>query len=134
MYLSKNRGAMETHRMLYPIFQCAAVVLTACCCISFAASALAQDTPYPEKPVRFFVPFPPGGSTDIVSRLLGQKLSERFGQQVIVENRSGGSGIIAAEAVAKSPADGYLLLLGNTGIFGINPNLYSKLPYDPIQD
>jgi len=125
---------MGTQRTRHLFFQRAAAAIAACSAIAFGASAPAQEAPYPEKPVRFLVPFPPGGSTDIVSRLVGQKLSERFGQQVIVENRAGGAGIIAAEAVAKSPADGYLLLLGNTGIFAINPNLYRKLPYDPVKD
>jgi len=97
------------------------------------SSAFAQASSYPERPVRFYCPFPPGGSTDLISRLLGKKLSESFGQPVIVENRPGGAGIIAAEAVSKAPADGYLLLLGNTGIFAINPHLYSKLPYDPLK-
>jgi len=110
-----------------------AAVFTVASCLSLAHTAGAQE-PYPDRPIRFFVPFPPGGSTDIVSRFVGQKLTERFGRQVVVENRAGGSGIIAAEAVTKAPADGYLLLLGNTGIFAINPNLYPKLPYDPIRD
>ncbi|MBI4191452.1 MAG: tripartite tricarboxylate transporter substrate binding protein [Betaproteobacteria bacterium] len=98
------------------------------------AISAAQETPYPERPIRFLVPFPPGGSTDIISRLVGQKLTEKFPQPVVVENRSGGAGIIAAEAVARAPADGYMMLLGNTGILAINPNLYRKLPYDPIKD
>ncbi len=98
------------------------------------ALSLAQDRRYPEKPIRFLNPFPPGGATDVVSRLVGQKLAERLGQQVVVENRAGGAGIIAAEAVARAPADGYTLLLGNTGILTINPLLYAKLPYDPVKD
>ena len=96
--------------------------------------SFAQDRRYPDKPIRFVNPFPPGGATDVVSRLIGQKLGERLGQQVVVENRAGGAGIIAAELVAKAPADGYTLLLGNTGILTINPLLYKKLPYDPIKD
>lgn len=110
-----------------------AVAAMACAC-GLPASAPAQDARYPEKPIRFLVPFPPGGATDIVSRLVGQRLAERLGQQVVVENRAGGSGIIATEAVARSPGDGYTLLLGNTGILAINPHLYAKLPYDPVRD
>ena len=98
------------------------------------ASSCAQERRYPDKPIRFLNPFPPGGATDVVSRLVGQKLGERLGQQVVVENRAGGAGIIATEAVAKAPADGYTLLLGNTGILTINPLLYPKLPYDPVRD
>ena len=78
-----------------------------------AGSAMAQ--PYPAKPVKLIVPFPPGGNTDIVGRLIAQKLSEALGQQFYVENRGGAGGTIGAEAAAKSPPDGYTLFFGTTG-------------------
>jgi len=97
-----------------------------------AGQALAQA--YPTKPVRLVVPFPPGGPTDILGRAIGAKLGELLGQPVIIDNRGGAGGGIGADNVAKSAPDGYSLLLGTTGTHTINPNLYSKLPYDPIKD
>lgn len=97
-----------------------------------AGQALAQA--YPNKPIRLVVPFPPGGPTDILGRAIGAKLGELLGQPVIIDNRGGAGGGIGADNVAKSPPDGYSLLLGTTGTHTINPNLYSKLPYDPIKD
>ena len=97
-----------------------------------ATQALAQ--PFPAKPIRLVVPFPPGGPTDILGRAIGAKLAESLGQPVIIDNRGGAGGGIGADNVAKSPPDGYSLLLGTTGTHTINPNLYSKLPYDPIRD
>ena len=89
---------------------------------------------YPNKPVRLVVPFPPGGPTDIVARPLAQMLTEQFKQQVIVDNRAGAGGIIGADNVAKSAADGYSLLLATVGTHAINPSLYKKLPYDAVSD
>jgi tripartite-type tricarboxylate transporter receptor subunit TctC len=89
---------------------------------------------YPTKPIRFIVPYAPGGPTDILARIVGQKLTERWGQQVLVDNRGGANGLIAAELAARSPADGQTLFLGNTSILTINPSLYAKLPYDPEKD
>ena len=97
------------------------------------APAVAQ-TSWPSKPVRIVVPYPPGGASDITARLLGQKLSELWGQPVIVDNRPGANGIIALDHVARQPADGYTLLTANLGPNAINPAVYSKLPYDPIND
>jgi tripartite-type tricarboxylate transporter receptor subunit TctC len=97
-----------------------------------AGQALAQA--YPSKPVRLVVPFPPGGPTDILGRAIGAKLGELLGQPVVIDNRGGAGGGIGADNVAKSAPDGYSLLLGTTGTHTINPNLYSKLPYDPIKD
>ena len=108
----------------------------------FAVLAIAAAGPasgqgadnYPNKPIRFIVPFTPGGPNDILARLVGQKLSERWSQQVAVDNRGGANGIIGADAAAKSPADGYTLFLGNAGVLTTNPALYSKLPYDAERD
>ena len=100
--------------------------------LSVATTAAAQQN-YPSRPIRFIVPFAPGAGTDFVARLVGQKLGERLGQQVIVENRTGGSGTIATDFVAKSAPDGYTLLLGFLGPLAINPNL-EKVPYDPLRD
>lgn len=97
------------------------VALVACSC------AAAQD--FPGKPLRFVVPFPPGGSADILARTVGDKLAAALGQPVIVENRPGAGGIVGAETVAKSAPDGHTLLFANTNI-AINPSLYKSLPYD----
>ena len=97
-----------------------------------AVTAVAQ--PYPAKPVRILVPYTPGGPADILVRAMGQKLTEIWGQQVVVENRPGANEIIAAEAAAKSPADGYTYLLASDAVFTLNQHLYSKVPYDPVKD
>jgi tripartite-type tricarboxylate transporter receptor subunit TctC len=109
-------------------------------CITAAATAIpsavsaAQASAYPTKPIRFVVPYPPGGTTDIVARGIGAKLAERFGQQVVIDNRGGASTIIGAEAVAKAAPDGYTLLLATSTTMSINPQVYPKLPYDPNRD
>jgi tripartite-type tricarboxylate transporter receptor subunit TctC len=95
-------------------------------------SAFAQA--YPTKPIRLIVPFPPGGSTDIVARIVAQKLGDRLGQQVLVENRGGAGGTIGTEAVAKSAPDGYTLVLGTTSTHVVAPNVYGKIGYDPVKD
>ena len=98
----------------------------------FAGSVFAQN--YPSKSIRWFAPFPPGGGTDLISRTLAQKLSEAWGQQVLVDNRPGGGGTLGLAVAAKSPADGYNVVLGQLANVGIAPALYSKLPYDPVRD
>jgi tripartite-type tricarboxylate transporter receptor subunit TctC len=98
-----------------------------------AAPAAAQKT-YPDKPVRIVVPFAAGGGVDILTRIIGQHLTDRLGQQVVVENRAGAGGNLGTDAVAKSPPDGYTLLMGTTGTHTINPGLYAKLPYDAVKD
>ena len=98
------------------------------------ADLLQSGTKYPDKPIRFIVPQPPGGGTDTVARMLAPRLSESLGQQVVVDNRSGAGGIVGTELVARAPADGYTLLLGYTGALTINPSLYKQLPYRPIED
>ena len=94
--------------------------------------ALAQT--YPAKPVRMIVPFPAGGATDIVARLIAQKLGEAFGQQVIVDNRGGAAGTIGSDLAAKAPPDGYTILIGTSSTHAIAQSLYAKLPYDSIRD
>ena len=91
-------------------------------------------TTYPTKPVRLIVAFPPGGSTDIVARLVGQKLSERLGQQVIIDNRGGAGGTIGTDMAAKSPADGYTLTMGTTSTHVIAPAIFPNVKYDPVKD
>lgn len=100
---------------------------------AMVAPAAAQDA-YPSKPVRLIAPFPPGGTTDVLCRLIAQKLSMAFGRQVIVDNRPGAAGSIGHTVAAKSPADGYTLLLTTKGGLVINPLLYKQLPFDPLND
>ena len=107
---------------------------TALLALAGAAPALAQGTGWPTKPVRIVVPFAPGGTTDILARAMAPELSKALGQPFVVENRAGAGGNVGAEVVAKSPADGYTLLMGTVGTHGINRALYAKLPYDPIKD
>jgi tripartite-type tricarboxylate transporter receptor subunit TctC len=97
-----------------------------------AGTAFAQ--PYPSKPVRIIVPYAGGGPGDILARLIAQKMSESYGQPVLVENRAGANGIIASEAVAKSPPDGYTVFQAIDFTLCMNQSLYSKLPYDPLKD
>jgi tripartite-type tricarboxylate transporter receptor subunit TctC len=107
-------------------------VIAAFCGLLFAAFA-AQAQPFPSKAVRLVVPFSAGGSTDIISRTLGQKLSEMWGQPVVIDNRPGGSTIIGTDVVAKSAPNGYTLLVAPAS-FAIVPSLIDKLPYDPVKD
>lgn len=107
----------------------------AACFVLIAAGTAheAQAQAYPAKPIRIVVPFPPGGTTDILTRVIGQKLTEAWGQQVIIDNRVGASGNIGTEAVVRSAGDGYTLLSAST-VNTVNPSLYSKLSYDPLKD
>jgi tripartite-type tricarboxylate transporter receptor subunit TctC len=109
------------------ILTCAAMVLALA-----GFTAAAQN--YPAKPVRMIVPYPPGGPTDFVGRALGQKISEAWGQQVVVENRAGAASAVGTEVAARSAPDGYTLLLGTSAGFCINPALGGKLPYDAERD
>ena len=102
--------------------------------LAAAGGALAQALTYPTKPIRLVVPFPPGGATDILARDVAQKLTEAWGQAVVVDNRPGAGANIGTELVAKAPPDGYTLLMGTVGTHAINPSLYAKLPYDHIKD
>jgi len=107
-------------------------LLAAAAVLLLAVPAAAQT--YPNKPVRFVVPFAPGGTTDILARLVGQKLSELYGQQFVIENRAGAGGNIGAEIVAKSAADGYTILMGTPGTQAINQHVYKSMPYDTAKD
>ena len=99
--------------------------------IVLSVPLLAWAQAYPAKPIHLIVPFPPGGPTDIVGRLVAQKISQALGQPVVVENRPGAGGTVGSTAAAKSPADGYTLLYGSTSTLAIAPGLYPKLQYDP---
>ena len=107
-------------------------VLRFLCVLCVSGLALAQ--PYPTKPIRFVVPYPAGGPLDTVARLLGQKVAEGTKQPVIVDNKPGAGGNIGADAVAKSPPDGYTILMGAVATHAINPTLYASIPYDPVKD
>ncbi|MGH8703678.1 MAG: Bug family tripartite tricarboxylate transporter substrate binding protein [Burkholderiales bacterium] len=104
-------------------------------CAALAAAFLpAQAQQYPTRPVRFVVPFAPGGSVDTLARTVGPRLADTLGQQVVVDNRPGGNGDIGMLIVAKAPPDGYTLLLGYIANLAIAPSLYAKMPYDPVKD
>jgi tripartite-type tricarboxylate transporter receptor subunit TctC len=107
------------------------IAVTALAAASFAACAQGS---FPNKPVRFIVPFPPGQATDIVARLLGDTLSKQWGQQVLIENRGGGASIPGMVLGRDAAPDGYTLTLGSSGSMGVNPTLYPNLPYDPLKD
>jgi tripartite-type tricarboxylate transporter receptor subunit TctC len=94
----------------------------------------ARSDEFPERAITVIVPFPPGGSSDIVMRLLAQKVSESLKQPIIIDNRPGGAGNLAAMVIKNAPPDGYLLMLGHTGTHAINPSLYRDLPFDPVHD
>lgn len=103
-------------------------------CILIGPTLHAQEAAYPKQPVTLVVPFSAGGPTDAMARALALKLGERLGQPVVIDNRGGAGGGIAAELVAKAPADGHTLFFGTTGTMAINPSLYKKLRYDPVKD
>jgi tripartite-type tricarboxylate transporter receptor subunit TctC len=103
-------------------------------CAAWLAAGPSAAQQYPGKPIRLIVPSTPGGSVDTLARSIGPKLSERWGQQVVVENRAGAGGAIAAEVTAKSPPDGYTLMLGTIASLAANLSLQKKLPYDPVRD
>ena len=111
----------------------ALAAIAALAALAAAPAAHAQGA-YPNKPVRIVVPFPAAGTTDILARAAGQKMSEAWGQPVVVDNRPGAGGNIGAELVAKSANDGYTLLMGTVGTHAINASLYAKMPYDHVKD
>jgi tripartite-type tricarboxylate transporter receptor subunit TctC len=98
------------------------------------ALAAAQVGPYPSRPIRLVVGVPPGGSTDLIARIVGEQLGRQMGEPVLIDNRGGAAGNIGAEIVAKAPPDGYTLFLAPIGTVAINPSLYERLPFDPVKD
>ncbi len=114
--------------------RCRSVCLMLLCCAAFGARAADPAGNYPSRPIRFIAPFVAGGPSDLMARLLGQKLSESWGQSVIVDNRGSAAGIVGFEIGAKAPPDGYTLLLATSAGLTINPAVYLKLPYDPVND
>ena len=108
-------------------------LLTSLCTLGLTSLTLAQQALYPSKPIRLIVGYPAGGASDVAARIVGQKLSERMGQSLVVENRPGSAGNIGAEVVAKAAPDGYTLLLGTISL-SVNPSLYPKMNYDPLKD
>jgi tripartite-type tricarboxylate transporter receptor subunit TctC len=107
------------------------------CLVAVAATAFPADVPaqaFPNRPVRLVIPFPPGGSLDVIGRALAQKLTEAWGQSVVVDNRPGAGGNIGADLVAKSPPDGYTVVMGALSTHAVNPSLYPTMPYDAVKD
>lgn len=117
---------MTTKRQFTQIMMAAAMMLSLGC-------ATAQEV-YPNKPIKLIVPFPPGGSTDIFARMLGDKLSQSWKQAIIVENKPGASGQIAIDALLKAPSDGYTVFMGHIGTLSVNPSLFEALNYNPQKD
>jgi tripartite-type tricarboxylate transporter receptor subunit TctC len=105
-----------------------------CAVIAAGGASFAQAQAYPAKPVRFIVPWTPGSGTDLMARMLAQRLSEPLGQQVVVDNRGGAGAIIGTEAAAKSPPDGYTIYVGGSVSMAVSPALYKKVAYDPLKD
>src|SRR5262245_59647375 len=102
--------------------------------ILVAAITAAGAQGYPTKPIRFIAPFPPAGSSDLIARVVSQRMGEELGQPVIVDNRAGASGSLGTELCAKSPPDGYTIVLASIASFAINPHLLARVGYDPVKD
>ena len=125
---------MNLPRTIRRLFLALTTAIPAVLGLNYSASLLAQTAPYPTKQIRIIVPFPPGGIADTFGRVIAQKLAESWAQPVVVENRAGAGGNIGADVVAKSPADGYSLVMGSIGTHAANPALFANMPYDPIKD
>jgi tripartite-type tricarboxylate transporter receptor subunit TctC len=125
--LADTRNQEKTMRLSVV---CARLMAAAMACAAIGGWA----QPYPAKPIRIIVPFPAGGTADIMARVVGQKMTETWGQQVLIDNRSGAGGNIAADLAAKSAPDGYTLFLCTVGTHAVHQTLYEKLPFDPIKD
>ena len=110
---------------------CTGLALTS---LLFMHAPVAAQGAYPNKSVKLIVPFPPGGGNDVIGRVIAQKLSDRWGQTVVVDNRAGANGIVGLQALTQSAPDGYTLAVGAAGPLAVNPSLYARLPYDPIKD
>ncbi len=113
---------------------CATLMLAPCALGAIANAAEPARAVWPERPIRYIVPFAPGGPTDILSRAVGERLSQSLGTPVVVDNRAGAGGGLGAELVARAAADGYTIMIGHVGTHAINPALYSKVNYDPVRD
>src|SRR5262249_19248440 len=126
-----DEGATEITRMI----RLASIVLMAVMVVGcLATTAQTSDTEWPQRPIRLIVPFPAGASTDIIARIVGQKLSQRLGQQIVIENRAGASGNIGADAIAKAGPGGYTMGLAPASTHAVAASLSASLPYDPIKD
>ncbi len=119
--------------MHFPRRTLARAMLAAVALGTLGSAALAQGA-YPNKPVKIVVAFTAGGPTDVVARLIGQKLTDKWGQQVVVENKPGAAGLLGSEQVAKAPADGYMLLMATAGNLTVNQHLYKGMRFDPVKD
>jgi tripartite-type tricarboxylate transporter receptor subunit TctC len=128
-----DKGRVETMKLQRPLRTIVCSLLVAASWV-LPGAATAADDAYPSKTVRIIAPFPPGSGVDIIARVVGQALTEAWKQSFIVENRAGAGGTIGSDIAAKAPPDGYTLLLGNVSTLAIAPNLYRKLPYDPVRD
>jgi tripartite-type tricarboxylate transporter receptor subunit TctC len=115
-------------KMLWKLVTAVVAALVA----AYASVGYAQT--YPAKPIRLIVPFPPGGGVDFIGRIVGQKLSERLGQQVAIDNRAGANGIVGLEALKAAPPDGYTIAAASAGPLTVNPFIYAKLPHDTVRD
>lgn len=114
--------------------KCAAIVVAFLACAGAHAQKPGAGEGYPTRPIRFICPYNPGGAGDLFTRTVARKLSEYLGQSVVVDNRAGANGGIGTALVAKAAPDGYTILMGNSGPLTVNPNLYRKVPYDPVRD
>ena len=110
------------------------ILAAAAACLAASTAAWPQSTAYPSKPVTLVVPYAAGGLPDTVARVVGQRLAEKWGQPVVIENKPGGNGVVAAQALFSKPADGYTLMVTDMSMFTINPHTYKSLPYDPQKD
>ena len=118
----------------FPLGRRAALIAAALAAATLVSPAAVAQGAYPNKPIRLVVPFPPGGGTDLIARTVAQKLTETLKWTIVIDNRPGAGGNLGVDQVAKAPADGYTLVMGQTSNLAINPSLYSKLPYDPQKD
>jgi tripartite-type tricarboxylate transporter receptor subunit TctC len=117
-----------------PVLRGMTLALWCAALLAIVPAITAQADEYPSRTITLIVPFPPGGSSDIVMRLLAQKVAESLKQTIVIDNRPGGAGNVAAMAIKNAPPDGYLLMMGHTGTHAINPSLYPDLRFDPVKD
>jgi tripartite-type tricarboxylate transporter receptor subunit TctC len=125
---------MKEQKMRQKPYPCLARLAVLAASLLLLAPAQAQTNSFPNRPIRLITPYPAGASTDLLARTVAQSMSKRLGQTVLVENRAGAGGIIAADATAKAAPDGYTFLLASAAIVTMNPIIYKKLPYDPVKD